>query len=147
MCKTMVFCCQCGEMFAKDSNRIKNKNFCCRYCLNKYNKEKMSFFNQTVNPMNIKGKMSFESREKRRDRMLKNENGTKYRHFMGDFEHRRIASLKLGRELKSNEVVHHIDGNKKNNKPGNLQVMTRAEHMSLHIREYWKKKKEGVNEA
>ena len=43
-------------------------------------------------------------------------------------EHRVIASKKIGRPLRDNEVVHHRDGNKLNNKPSNLQVMTRSEH-------------------
>ena len=38
----------------------------------------------------------------------------------------------LGRPLADNEVVHHIDGNKNNNDPENLQVMDRAEHTRLH---------------
>lgn len=38
----------------------------------------------------------------------------------------------LGRELSIFEIVHHIDGNKKNNNINNLKVMTRQEHNSLH---------------
>ena len=39
----------------------------------------------------------------------------------------------LGRSLKSNEVVHHIDGNKLNNSPYNLQLFSsQDEHHSLH---------------
>lgn len=41
----------------------------------------------------------------------------------------------LGRKLTSDEIVHHIDGNKLNNDPANLQIMTRAEHARLHMRE------------
>lgn len=47
-------------------------------------------------------------------------------------EHRVIASKKIGRPLRDNEVVHHRDGNKLNNKPSNLQVMTRFEHWKTH---------------
>lgn len=47
-------------------------------------------------------------------------------------EHRIIAEQMLGRKLTRNEVVHHIDGNKWNNDPGNLMVMTRREHALVH---------------
>ena len=38
----------------------------------------------------------------------------------------------LGRPLQPNEVVHHKDGDKKNNSPDNLEVIDRAEHSRLH---------------
>ena len=44
------------------------------------------------------------------------------------YEHRVVMEEVLGRPLESNEVVHHIDGNRANNDPSNLQVMTRKEH-------------------
>ena len=47
-------------------------------------------------------------------------------------EHRHIMEEKLGRKLLPTEVVHQIDGNKLNNDPDNLQIMTRAEHARLH---------------
>lgn len=49
-------------------------------------------------------------------------------------EHRVTAENILGRKLLKNEVVHHIDGNKTNNSPNNLTVMTRAAHTTLHRR-------------
>lgn len=47
-------------------------------------------------------------------------------------EHRLIAEKSFGIKLKNNQVVHHIDGDKLNNSPDNLEVMTLAEHTSLH---------------
>lgn len=58
---------------------------------------------------------------------------TTYRKLFGRHEHRVVAEQMLGRPLKQNEIVHHIDGNKHNNDPSNLQVMTQAEH----VREHW----------
>ena len=47
--------------------------------------------------------------------------------------HHHIMEQILGRKLAKDEVVHHIDGNKLNNDPSNLQVMTRAEHSRIHM--------------
>lgn len=41
----------------------------------------------------------------------------------------------VGRRLRSDEVVHHIDGNRSNNSLCNLALMTRAEHSRLHATE------------
>ncbi|WP_251182772.1 HNH endonuclease signature motif containing protein [Anaerocaecibacter muris] len=46
--------------------------------------------------------------------------------------HRDVASRKIGQPLRSNEVVHHRDGNKRNNRASNLQVMTRKQHWKIH---------------
>ena len=46
--------------------------------------------------------------------------------------HRLVAEEKLGRLILPDEIVHHIDGNKLNNAPENLVVITRAEHMRAH---------------
>lgn len=43
----------------------------------------------------------------------------------------------IGRHLKDDECVHHIDRNKKNNRKENLSLMTKSEHMSLHSKERW----------
>lgn len=48
------------------------------------------------------------------------------------YVHREIAEEMLGRHLRSDEIVHHKDGNKHNNNPENLEVMTRSEHTKLH---------------
>ena len=47
-------------------------------------------------------------------------------------EHRLVAEEKIGRFLKNNEVVHHINEKKHDNSPDNLQVMTASEHNKLH---------------
>lgn len=54
--------------------------------------------------------------------------------------HREVAEEMLGRPLKSDEVVHHKDGNRQNNDPNNLMIMTQSEHMKLHNKERKEKK-------
>lgn len=48
------------------------------------------------------------------------------------FEHRIIMQLYLNRILSDEEIVHHIDRNKSNNKIRNLRVMDKREHLSMH---------------
>jgi len=38
----------------------------------------------------------------------------------------------LCRKLKGDEIVHHKDGNKRNNSPYNLEVMTLSQHSKMH---------------
>lgn len=48
-------------------------------------------------------------------------------------EHRRIMERHLGRTLGPNEVVHHINHDKTDNRIENLVVLTRAEHIKEHL--------------
>ncbi len=47
-------------------------------------------------------------------------------------EARKIMANKLDRELESTEIVHHIDGNWKNNDLSNLVITNRSEHATIH---------------
>lgn len=49
-------------------------------------------------------------------------------------EHRLIAEQTLGRALRDDEIVHHINQDTLDNRPENLQVMSRSEHIREHKR-------------
>lgn len=51
------------------------------------------------------------------------------------YEHRLIIEKLIRRKLKSDEVVHHKNHNKLDNRISNLQVMTMADHARHHAAE------------
>ena len=57
------------------------------------------------------------------------------------YEHRYVAEQKIGRQLKADEEVHHIDHNRMNNSPENLVVLASSKHRKLHGVEHIKMRK------
>ncbi len=51
-------------------------------------------------------------------------------------EHRKVLMEKIGRPLrmgrKNMEVAHHVNGNKLDNRPENLEVMNQSNHQTYH---------------
>jgi len=76
----------------------------------------------------MKGKMAFD-----KNPMFKGGYELQgYRKIGKRFEHRIIMEKVLRRKLGAYEVIHHINGNRMDNRPENLLVMTRSEHLILH---------------
>jgi len=119
----ITYCNECKK--PKDvliSRKIKNKyNFCNIKCRIKYCKK---------NPLNTRNGFWYENGYK----VLYTSNGE------GIKEHIKIMQDHLCRELKDDEIVHHVNQIKDDNRLVNLKIMTKSEHSSYHRK---KEKKEG----
>lgn len=51
-----------------------------------------------------------------------------------DTVHRRVTEAKLGRKLQPGEVAHHVNEDKADNAPANLEPKARGAHTSQHNR-------------
>lgn len=63
------------------------------------------------------------------------------------FEHRLVMEKKLGRYLTKDEVVHHINGIKTDNREKNLVVLTKSRHHSIESmgQTYYKRRKRDIS--
>lgn len=111
---TKLVCPECGNIFFRWPSEVKPINFCSQKCVN----------------LSKRGEGSqFWNGGKGVDRgyiWITSEDGKRI------YEHRDIIQKALGRKLKRNEHVHHINGNKADNRIENLQVVTPAKHTAIH---------------
>lgn len=121
--KVNVVCERCGKEFSKSPSLVSERNYCSRQC-------HMKTMNEELNPT----RMGLDTRVKLRNAHLGCGSGQSYEKTFGRHTHRVVAEQILGRRLKPKEVVHHIDGNKRNNSHENLMIFScQAEHAKWHV--------------
>ena len=49
------------------------------------------------------------------------------------YEHRLVMERKIGRSLKKDEFIHHINGNKQDNRIENLKMVDARTHWRIHM--------------
>ncbi len=152
--KLQIQCDWCGKLVLRNASQIKGKKhlFCSRQCL-------ASFSNKSKNPdgynslkdytnmgkhmaeLNVKlnpGRMTKEIRTKIRQSRIDSGKCISYSKYYGRHEHRVVAERILHRPLKSGEVVHHRDENKRNNNPDNIVIFaSQSDHAKHHAELRW----------
>ena len=114
----LTICRRCGKVFLSRKGLM----FCSRDCFRQWRSAALADYNRTANPLNKRGGV-FEARIKSSLRRRGAGEGKAYRKLLGQHAHRVIAAEMIGRTLRPGEVVHHLDGDKLNNSPENLEVV------------------------
>ncbi len=124
-------CDNCGKtikVYGRRAQALKF-HFCNRDCSRDHQSKRMAELNRQLNPE----RMTEETRAKLREAHKDSGTGKTYAKTYGRHTHRVVAEQMLGRPLKKGEVVHHIDGNKRNNDPTNLMIFeNQAAHAKFH---------------
>lgn len=140
--KQLYHCAWCGAEVYRYACEVGKRVFCSPTCRSAFLSKKtnpdgyikhphLADYNKAHNAE----RMTDEVRLKLRSRKLASRRPDVYAKFLGRHVHRIVAELKLGRQLRPGEIVHHIDGDKQNNSPSNLQILpSQADHARLHGR-------------
>jgi len=107
------------------------QNFCCQSCRLKW------LGKNNIENLNVPGHSAgHKAPHLTRLNQLRNPSGSLHHNeaYVPSSMYRRIVEDALGRKLKSSEVVHHINGDRTDNRLENLQVMGKREHHQLHMK-------------
>jgi len=120
-----LVCKQCGKDFRVVPNRINTAKFCSVKCCCNHRSQLPT----GLQPQ-YKGKKYICTRGYIAIRV--NKKTVK--------EHRYIMEQHIGRPLKKNEIVHHINGIRNDNRIENLKIMINSEHDKMNMKKNWENK-------
>lgn len=128
--------------------KISKHVFCSPICRSKFISKKTNPEGYTKHPHlseynreNNRFRMTPVVRKKLSEARFGTGSGVGYLKQSGRHVHRTIAEQILGRHLRPGEIVHHKDGNKRNNSPDNLEILAnQREHLRIH-RQEWRTKR------
>lgn len=137
--KKRTECPKCGKDFIARKAQLRdgNKPYCSIGCASSHRERKPETYLKVAE---TRSKRTYEyvkgpshpswkgGRHKRNGYIFINIGPNKYKQ-----EHRIVFEKYLGRELGPEEIVHHINGIKTDNRIENLELMDRAEHARHHM--------------
>lgn len=124
-----VICNTCGKFLDKPLKKLHKYNFCCNECRCKWYGK---YLNENVNIRgHSKGHKAPHLTQLNKARNPKlSING---QHTPRTADTRKIMTKYLGRPLLKTEEVHHINGDRSDNRVENLAVMDRKKHRKMHV--------------
>lgn len=118
--------CKCGQPFYVRPSKAGRSKYCSNLCKYEYR----------VRPSGLVYKLKVKNPSwfRRLEVVKPNAKGYIERHYGKEFlkEHRKVMQDFIGRKLSPNEVVHHKNGIKTDNRIENLEIMSKSHHDSIH---------------
>lgn len=139
--KRLKKCDNCGmEFLYRGRHANRNKHFfCCYDCYIDFKTKKIEVPCDLCGTHFMKKRSdiwrsdhNFCSEECYRDYTSLNRQSKNGLHYNGKAVYRMMMEHVLGRPLLPEEMVHHIDGNHKNNALSNLVIVSQSEHQKIH---------------